>query len=94
MAKPSLDRELQVAQIIASAHYQSGEGFTSPVVASLLCCTVSQARDLLNTMATYGQLVKRHERARQGGARTGTTVYQRPPPMILRKAWRNMRQTT
>jgi hypothetical protein len=75
-------------QIMASAPYQSGESFTSPVIASLLNLTVGQARDLLNHMATTGQAVKRHERTRQGGKRDGTMVYQKPPPMILRKAWR------
>jgi len=89
MAKP-LDREVQMAQIISSAHYQSGDAFTSPVVASLLSCTVSQARDLLNHLSTTGQVVKRQERSRQGGKRTGTTLYQKPPPMILRKAWRRV----
>jgi len=88
MAKPSLDRELQMQQIMASAPYQSGESFTSPVIASLLTLTVGQARDLLNHMATTGQAVKRHERSRQGGKRDGTMVYQKPPPMILRQAWR------
>jgi len=88
MTKPLLDREIQIAQIIASAPYQSGETFSSSVIAALLNLTVSQSRDLLNHMAAIGKAVKRHERARHGGARTGTTIYQKPPPMILRKAWR------
>jgi hypothetical protein len=88
MTKPLLDREKQVQQIITSAPYQSGEVFTTPVIAALLNLTVAQARDLLNHMVVFGQAVKRQERARQGGKRTGTTLYQKPPPMILRKAWR------
>ena len=88
MAKPARDRDIQMQQIMASAPYLSGESFTSPVIASLLNLTVSQSRDLLNHMATTGQAVKRHERTRQGGKRDGTMVYQKPPPMILRQAWR------
>jgi len=93
MAKPSLDRDNQMAQIIASAAYQSGEAFTSPVIASLLCCTVSQARDLCGAMVVHGLLTKHHERRRQGGARTGTIVFQRPPPTILRKPWRKIKNS-
>jgi hypothetical protein len=90
MAKPTLDRDVQTDAILRSAPYLSGESFTSPVIASILNLTVAQSRDLLNHLTTTGQLVKRHERARQGGNRTGTMAYQRPPPMILRKAWRKL----
>jgi len=87
MGKP-LDREIQYSQIIASHLYQSGDSFDAPVISSLLKVSVSQARDLLNNLTVQGRLVKFHQRQRKGTSREGRTVYQRPPPLLLRKPWR------
>jgi len=82
------DRNEQAKVITECHHFKRGEPFTVADIASQLCITSTQARDILNTMASQGLVEKRHERTRQGGARSGTMTYKKPPPMILRKAWR------
>lgn len=88
MRKKHVDREKQLEQIIASAPYQSGDGFRTPVMAAILNLSVSATRDLLNHLTAMGLVTKRLERFPSGGPRSGTAVYSRPAPTILRKAWR------
>jgi hypothetical protein len=89
MAKP-LDRDTQAAAILRSAPYLSGESFSSPVIASLLSLSVPQARDLLNRAATNGLVQKSLVPQNRGAKSGGMVMYQKPPPMLLRRSWRKV----
>ncbi len=86
---PSIPSRAEQREIVLKSEaYLARESFTRIDASRLLGLTKESAANLLSGMAKDGLLAKRLERARQGGARTGITVYQKPPPMILRKAWR------
>ena len=88
MSRAELNREQQIQKILASGAFNSGNQFSSAEIGSDLGISTGQARDLLNWMATRGQVEKKAQAEQRGRSSVGTILYQKPLAKLLRVKWR------